>query len=67
METTLASFDIKIVFDNTIGDGEFIPGFGFSALIYSHFTGGYVLFDTGGNPDALLHNINEFDVEIEDI
>ncbi len=67
MQTTLASFDIKIVFDNTIGDSEFIPGFGFSTLIYNHFTGNYLLFDTGENPDDLLHNINEFDVEIEDI
>jgi len=67
METTLASFDIKIVFDNTNGNDNFIPGFGFSALIYNHFTDNYLLFDTGENPDALLHNIIQFDIDIKDI
>ena len=67
METTLASFDINIVFDNTIGDDNFISGFGFSALIYNQFTGNYLLFDTGENPDTLIHNIRQFDVDIEDI
>lgn len=67
METTLASFDIKIVFDNTTGNDNFIPGFGFSALIYNHFTDTYLLFDTGENPETLIHNIKQFDVEIKDI
>ena len=67
METTLASFDIKIVFDNTNENDNFIPSFGFSALIYNHFTDNYLLFDTGENPDTLIHNIKQFDVDIKDI
>ena len=60
METTLASFDIKIVFDNAIGDNDFIAGFGFSALIYNYFTAICILVGTiatlGVSPNSLFNS-----------
>ena len=62
-----SSFEIMIVFDDICSKPGFIRGFGFSALIYNHFTENYSLFDTGGNGDALVHNIERFDVKISEI
>lgn len=61
------SFEIKIVFDNKCPNPGFIPSFGFSALIYSQFTGNFSLFDTGGNGNILIHNIKQFGVDISEI
>jgi 7,8-dihydropterin-6-yl-methyl-4-(beta-D-ribofuranosyl)aminobenzene 5'-phosphate synthase len=61
------SFDIKIVYDNKCVNEGFLPGFGFSALIYNSFTENYILFDTGGNSRTLIHNINKFNINISEI
>jgi 7,8-dihydropterin-6-yl-methyl-4-(beta-D-ribofuranosyl)aminobenzene 5'-phosphate synthase len=61
------AFEIQIAFDNRCYNKGFLPGFGFSALIHSHFTNNYFLFDTGGDGDVLLHNLQQFGVEISDI
>ena len=67
MEDNLLSFRINIVFDNRCFNENFLTGFGFSALIYSHFTSNYLLFDTGGNANILIHNLQQFDVKVIDI
>ena len=61
------SFEIKIVYDNICHEKGFLTGFGFSALIYNHFTQNYALFDTGAKSDVLFNNINMFNVNISDI
>jgi 7,8-dihydropterin-6-yl-methyl-4-(beta-D-ribofuranosyl)aminobenzene 5'-phosphate synthase len=61
------SFQINIVFDNKCVEEGFLPGFGFSALIYNFSSEKYILFDTGGNSRTLLHNINKFNVKISSI
>ncbi|MHA1440206.1 MAG: MBL fold metallo-hydrolase [Promethearchaeota archaeon] len=61
------SFKIYIVFDNCCVKKGFLAGFGFSALIYNFFTENYLLFDTGGNAEILLHNLEEFNVDVADI
>jgi len=45
----------------------FLTGFGFSALIYNFFTNKFLLFDTGGNGNVLLHNIQKFNLNISQI
>ncbi len=59
-----SSFEIKIVFDDKCPKPGFLPGFGFSALVYNYFTDTFTLFDTGGNGNILINNINEFNVDI---
>ncbi|MFX1501511.1 MAG: MBL fold metallo-hydrolase [Promethearchaeota archaeon] len=61
------SFEIYIVFDNKCHKPDFLPGFGFSVLIYNCFTENFTLFDTGGNGDILIHNIKKFNVDISAI
>jgi len=61
------SFQVHIVFDNKCVEEGFLPGFGFSALIYNFSSENYILFDTGGNSRTLLHNINKFNVKISSI
>ncbi|MFX1480945.1 MAG: MBL fold metallo-hydrolase, partial [Promethearchaeota archaeon] len=56
--------EIRIVYDNKCSESGFLTGFGFSALIYNSFTGNYFLFDTGGNGKILLHNINQFNINL---
>ncbi|MFW9901548.1 MAG: MBL fold metallo-hydrolase [Candidatus Thorarchaeota archaeon] len=58
------SFEIGIVYDDKCPKPGFLAGFGFSALVRNYFTGNYSLFDTGGRGDVLVHNINNFSVEI---
>ena len=67
MISDLTSFEVKIVFENTVSNGNFMPGYGFAALIYNHFTENYLLFDTGENKEALLHNLNQFNVDVSEI
>jgi len=62
-----SSFEIKVVFDDKCPKPGFLSGFGFSALIYNYFTDNFSLFDTGGNANILIHNINEFNVDISAI
>jgi len=62
-----SSFEINIVFDDKCPKPGFLPGFGFSALIYNHFTENFSLFDTGGNGNILIHNIEQFNVNISTI
>jgi 7,8-dihydropterin-6-yl-methyl-4-(beta-D-ribofuranosyl)aminobenzene 5'-phosphate synthase len=61
------SFEISIVYDDICSEIGFRTGFGFSALIYNNVTGTYLLFDTGGNGQTLVHNINKFNVSISSI
>ncbi len=61
------SFKIYIVFDNKCHKPGFLPGFGFSVLIYNYFTENFSLFDTGGSGDILIHNIKKFNVDISAI
>jgi len=61
------NFKIYIIFDNKCVKEGFLPGYGFSALIYSYLTQNYLLFDTGGNAEVLFHNLNKFNVHITDI
>ena len=61
------SFEIKIVYDNKCSEAGFLTDFGFSCLIYNHFTNNYLLFDTGGNGKILIQNIHRFGIEISSI
>jgi len=61
------SFEIKIVYDNICHEKGFLTGFGFSALIYNHFSHNYLLFDTGAKSDVLFNNIELFNVDISEI
>ena len=61
------SFDIRIAIDNKCALDGFLTNFGFSALIFNHFTQNIILFDTGGNGNILIHNISKFNVQIKDI
>lgn len=68
MEIIYASFELKIVFDNNNkGEKNFLPEFGFSVLIYNFYTENYLLFDTGSNGEILIHNIEQFNVNISEI
>jgi len=61
------SFQISVVFDNKCVEEGFLPGFGFSALIYNNLSQNYLLFDTGGNSRTLLHNIRKLNVDVSRI
>ena len=61
------SFEISIVFDDKCPKPGYLTGFGFSALIYNNVTDNFSLFDTGGNGNVLVHNINKFNVDISAI
>ena len=63
----MVSFELRIVFDNKCNKQNFLPGFGFSALIYNQFTNKFLLFDTGGNGNILLHNLHQFKINISNI
>lgn len=61
------SFKLRIVYDNKCYNSGFLPGFGFSALIYNQFSNKFLLFDTGGNGNILYHNLQQFRIEISNI
>lgn len=61
------SFEIYIVYDDKCPKRGFLTGFGFSVLIYNYFTEQFSLFDTGGNGSILIHNLNEFNVDVSAI
>ncbi|MFX1444424.1 MAG: MBL fold metallo-hydrolase [Promethearchaeota archaeon] len=67
MESISVTFEVKIVFEGTQGYEGFISGRGFSVLIYNHFTDNYLLFDTGSEGEALIHNIGKCGIELSDI
>ena len=60
-------FTITIVFDNRCVNNGYLTGFGFSALILNNITQNYILFDTGGNINVLIHNIKKTNVKISEI
>ncbi|MFX1493482.1 MAG: MBL fold metallo-hydrolase [Promethearchaeota archaeon] len=61
------SFELKILYDNKCNETGFLTGFGFSAAIYNFFSNKYLLFDTGGNGNVLIHNIKRFNLNISRI
>ncbi|MFO8020773.1 MAG: MBL fold metallo-hydrolase [Promethearchaeia archaeon] len=61
------NFDVFIVFDNQCVEKGFKKGFGFSALIYNHFSKNFILFDTGGNGPTLVYNLRKFNINISEI
>ncbi|MFX0026136.1 MAG: MBL fold metallo-hydrolase [Candidatus Hermodarchaeota archaeon] len=61
------SFELKILYDNKCNETGFLTGFGFSAAIYNFFSNKYLLFDTGGNGNILIHNIKKFKLNISQI
>jgi len=67
MSKNTFSFKVHIVFDNRCVEQGFLAGFGFSALIYNSFSENYLLFDTGGNSETLIHNLKQFNVRPNDI
>ncbi len=56
------AFNVSIVFDNNCVNEGFLSGFGFSALVFNNFSNNYLLFDTGGNGEVLIHNIKKLGV-----
>ncbi len=66
-EASQASFDIKILYENSVNKEGFLSDYGLSILIYNHFTDNYILFDTGSNGDILLNNMKQFEVSPSDI
>ena len=61
------NFYINILFN----DGECVDGYissyGFAVLIYNVETKSYILFDTGGDGNVLLHNLNQAGIDVADI
>lgn len=66
-EASQASFDIKILYENSVIKEGFLSGYGLSILIYNHFTENYILFDTGSKGEILLNNIKQFELSPSDI
>ncbi len=58
------SFSITNVFDNRCAKNGYLTGFGFSALIFNNFSQNYLLFDTGGSGNILIHNINKIKIDL---
>ena len=67
MNNESLTFTIKVVFDDKCAEEGFLKGFGFSALIYNHATKNYLLFDTGGNANILIHNLEKSNIKIATI
>lgn len=56
---------LTIVYDNYCYDPSLRTGWGFSCVV--ELNGTAILFDTGGDPDLLLENLAELDVNISKI
>lgn len=54
-----------IVYDNNYYDPRLRTGWGFSCVV--ELNGTTILFDTGGDPDVLVENMAELDVNISEI
>lgn len=61
------SFTITNVFDNICAKNGYLTGFGFSILIFNNFSQNYLLFDTGGDGNILVHNIKKINTDIRKI
>jgi 7,8-dihydropterin-6-yl-methyl-4-(beta-D-ribofuranosyl)aminobenzene 5'-phosphate synthase len=59
------SLKITVVYDNTLYEPELTAGWGFSALI--EYEGHRLLFDTGADGQALLHNMAALHINPRDI
>jgi 7,8-dihydropterin-6-yl-methyl-4-(beta-D-ribofuranosyl)aminobenzene 5'-phosphate synthase len=57
-------FDIHVVYDNLCSKEGFKRGFGFGALIFSHFTKEYTLFDVGEKYGILKNNLDKLNVDV---
>ncbi len=55
--------DIKILYDNRATQG-FLASWGFSCLLEAEEK---ILFDVGWDPTVLLHNMEQFAIDLEDI
>ena len=53
---------ITVVYDNEVLKRGFTAGWGFSCLINND-----ILFDTGGDGVALLHNMKKLDINLSNI
>ena len=53
---------IQVLYDNTIAESGFLPGWGFSCLI-----DGRILFDTGEHSEILFHNMEMMGINLEQI
>ncbi|MCX7723773.1 MAG: MBL fold metallo-hydrolase [Thermodesulfovibrio sp.] len=53
--------DIRILFDNYEGEAGFKTGSGFSCFIKRGYGG--ILFDTGGDSEVLVHNLNKAEIK----
>ncbi|MBN2336827.1 MBL fold metallo-hydrolase [Candidatus Bathyarchaeota archaeon] len=56
---------LTILYDNNAYDADCRTEWGFSALI--ELEGYTILFDTGGDPEVLSHNIDALDVDVQEI
>ncbi|MDP8209922.1 MAG: MBL fold metallo-hydrolase [Candidatus Stygibacter australis] len=53
---------IQVLYDNTISESGYLPGWGFSCLI-----DGRILFDTGEHSEILFHNMEMMKISVEQI
>lgn len=67
MESQLETFNVKIVYGKSEPVEGFISRFGFSVLIHNLISEDFILFDTGSNGKALLHNLEQFDIDLSEI
>ncbi len=63
----MTNFILHIVYDDRCAKPDFLSGFGFSTLIYNAYSKEFSLFDTGGNGDSLVYNIERLGVKISEI
>jgi len=56
---------MKIVYDNYLVDHALIPSWGFACVV--EISTQTILFDTGGNSDILLSNMEKMNIDPEDI
>lgn len=57
--------EIKIVYNNIVGNVNLAEGWGFSA--YIEFNNKNILFDTGGDGYKFLKNIEKMDIKMDEI
>lgn len=56
---------LTILYDNYLFADELVAEWGFSCLI--EIEDQVILFDTGGDPEILTHNINELEIDVSEI
>ncbi len=67
VETMEENFSVSILFNEGDAEEGFISSYGFAALIYNIKSKNYVLFDTGNDPNILIHNLKETGVNASDV